>query len=580
MTDEKTHSGSRGPTAPMAATTVLAEALTLAMTVDELVGGEHAADLVVPGQSLGTPDAERGWQTAGDGIEEGGGSEWRVGQLGYLHIVDGCVQVISPVWVAEDGSEAHLLCLRALYPRPQLRPDWVQQAVQEAGVCHGVVESAIEALCRDPATTDDTVASASVLVACATPPVHGSDGRIDYSVDLDKRAGLLLPDGSIDLRERNSAVGVTAGQTVVRIERSTPGQNGSDVRGKALKAENGADPELTSGENVRLEASADAGEALVAEIDGNLAVESGVVHVRSVFTVPGDVDYDVGNIDVPGDVEIRGLVGSGFSVKAGGTIAVTGTTEPGATLQARGDVIVGQGIVGEKTRVIAGGSVTTKFIQNSSVAAAADVTVGSYIFSGRVRAGAGAVRVENRGGGRGGSIVGGQVLAGTTVEVHRIGSPETDRTLVGIAIDPTLAARVTELRQDHQKLITATVRMQSAMRITSPNDREQLAHLLARTSAADLDKVEAQLQELRHMLQETEQVQAKIDVIEADTRRLLSGGRVHALQEVFADVQIQIGPAVRQMTEKITGACEFYSADGRVQWRAASSDRESTTQHQ
>ncbi|MFP6644025.1 MAG: FapA family protein [Candidatus Latescibacterota bacterium] len=263
-----------------------------------------------------------------------------------------------------------------------------------------------------------------VLVACATPPVHGSDGSIEYSVDLDKRAGRLLPDGSIDLRERNSAVAVTTGQIVARVTGSTVGEDGCDVRGAPLAATPGTDPDVTAGEEVRLEESEDQSAALIAEIDGNLAVESGTVHVRSVFTVSGDVDYDVGNIDVPGDVEIRGLVGSGFSV--------AGTTEPGATLQAGGDGLVGQGILGEKTCVIADGSVTTKFIQDSVVTAGGDITVGSYIFNGRVSAGTGRARRESGGGDRGGSIVGGQVLAGHLVEAHRIGSSETDRTLVGM----------------------------------------------------------------------------------------------------------------------------------------------------
>ena len=78
---------------------------------------------------------------------------------------------------------------------------------------------------------------------------------------------------------------------------------------------------------------------------------------------------------------------------------MVGTTEPGATLQAGGDGLVGQGILGEKTCVIADGSVTTKFIQNSVVTAGGDITVGSYIFNGRVSAGTGAVRVENQEGG-------------------------------------------------------------------------------------------------------------------------------------------------------------------------------------
>lgn len=149
--------------------------------------------------------------------------------------------------------------------------------------------------------------------------------------------------------------------------------------------------------------------------------------MHSVFTVIGDVDFDVGNIDIPGDVEIRGLVGSGSSVTVGGTISVAGTTEPGATLQVGGDVLVGQGILGEKTCVIADG----------------DITVSSYIFNGRVSA----------------------------------------------------------------------------------------------------------------------------DEIAAKTEQQLSCGRIRARQDLFSDLQVQIGPWIRHVTKWITGGCEFHRSDGRVQWR-------------
>ena len=56
--------------------------------------------------------------------------------------------------------------------------------------------------------------------------------------------------------------------------------------------------------------------------------------------------------------------------------------------------------------------------------------------------------------------------------------------------------------------------------------------------------------------------------IAAKTEQQLSCGRIRARQDLFSDVQVQIGPRVRHVTEWITGGCEFYRSDGRVQWRA------------
>jgi uncharacterized protein (DUF342 family) len=109
---------------------------------------------------------------------------------------------------------------------------------------------------------------------------------------------------------------------------------------------------------------------------------------------------------------------------------------------------------------------------------------------------------------------------------------------------------------------------QSVLGKTSPNDREQLQRLLARTPATHLDSVEAQLQQLRDWLREAEEVQARVDEIAAKTEQQLSCGRIRARQDLFSDGQVQIGPRVRHVTEWITGGCEFYRSDGRVQWRA------------
>ena len=56
--------------------------------------------------------------------------------------------------------------------------------------------------------------------------------------------------------------------------------------------------------------------------------------------------------------------------------------------------------------------------------------------------------------------------------------------------------------------------------------------------------------------------------IAAKIEQQLSCGRIRARQDLFSDVQVQIGPRVRHVMEWITGGCEFYRSDGRVQWRA------------
>lgn len=64
------------------------------------------------------------------------------------------------------------------------------------------------------------------------PAKRGEDGRVDYSFDPEVRSGTLQEDGSIDLRERNSYIGVVAGQKVATIYPPTDGTGCRNVRGR------------------------------------------------------------------------------------------------------------------------------------------------------------------------------------------------------------------------------------------------------------------------------------------------------------------------------------------------------------
>ncbi len=126
------HGQTDTPAAPMAATAAFVDALATTTHVADVVGAAHAADLVVLGEQLPTSDAAPG-QSDDGGVEETGGG-LQISQLGYLYAASGGLQVIPPIWIAEDGGEAHFLCLSAQRPWPALRHEWVREALTAAGV--------------------------------------------------------------------------------------------------------------------------------------------------------------------------------------------------------------------------------------------------------------------------------------------------------------------------------------------------------------------------------------------------------------------------------------------------------------
>jgi hypothetical protein len=364
--------------------------------------------------------------------------------FGYVCLLDGVLSVIPPVWTSADHIEAHFVYFSAAGPRSELNWDGLSKALEAKRVRYGLRDDEIKKLIEKPITGDK---AATRLIALGVPSQAGVDAHIEYTFNPEKQAGAFLSDGSIDLRERNEVVGVKEEQLLARISPASRGNSGVDLAGKEILGQAGKEQIFKAEKNVRIEYGADnAPRRFYAKVDGHVEVKGKVVSVHPVVYINGDVDYSLGNIESGKDVYIDGSVLSGFSIKAGGSVMVGGTVESGATIHAERDVVVSQGIVGNNTRVVALGTVKAKYVQNSTVMARGDITIGSYLHSAHVRAG-GWVRVRDGGGERGASIVGGETFGARGVEARRLGSGSTDQTLVGIGPDPVIAAELVKLEK-------------------------------------------------------------------------------------------------------------------------------------
>ena len=71
-----------------------------------------------------------------------------------------------------------------------------------------------------------------------------------------------------------------------------------------------------------------------AEITGQPLLKNNKIVVVPIFTVAGDVDLSVGNVNFLGSIVVNGNINAGFSVTASEDIRVLGNVE-GAFLKAR-----------------------------------------------------------------------------------------------------------------------------------------------------------------------------------------------------------------------------------------------------
>ena len=220
---------------------------------------------------------------------------------------------------------------------------------------------------------------------------------------------------------------------------STKGEAGIDVFGEEVQAKDGKDFILRAGKNTRI---GDDQLSIFATIDGQLCMESKLLHVYPLFEVNGDIDMGIGNIDFVGNVTVHGNVPSGFAIKAKGDIRIFGTVEA-ATLSSNGSIYVSAGVVAQGAgKIVATQQLYTNFINQANIEVQGDIHVSQAILHSNCYVG-GAIYCHK---GKG-LIVGGNVSAGKAIFAKEIGNPMQTPTSLFVGVSIMLPQREDELIQ-------------------------------------------------------------------------------------------------------------------------------------
>jgi len=300
---------------------------------------------------------------------------------------------------------------------------------------------------------DDLVAKESYVklhvVAEGQPPVHGTDAHIEMLVTLPESGRPQEKEwGRVDYRDLGLVVNVKAGQVLARKIPATQGTPGFNVLGRPLPARNGHDVPLPAGRNTAPSETNPL--EVVATINGQLHVRGYGralrLSVEQTFTVNGDVDFSVGNLDVDGQVVIHGNVRGGFVVKATGDVRVHGFLED-ATLESGGDVHVLRGAVSGPNRanIVAQHNVHLQFADRTNVTAGGDIYVDREAVRCHFQA-EGSIIVGSQGSKRG-DIVAGTMDAGKEIQVVNVGSGRGAVTRLRVGERPSQARKRREMQK-------------------------------------------------------------------------------------------------------------------------------------
>ncbi len=498
------------------------------------VDGEDVFGRPLPAKGL------QGKPSLGENVSEQDGKLVAL-EYGYVHLLEDKLSIVSPVWLAEDNSEAFWLILdqRARPVTAALIEGWLERL----GVVEGVDTSAIEACVAR--VNDGTTAAEMATIAQGAPAKNGEDATLEVLVRTESRYGALRDDGSIDLTKAHFEPNVKADQEIARLSPATPGTPGRDLMGNTIAALDGKALTAKAGPGTRMEDGVRGFLHYYAERDGALKSVPGEVAVTDTLMIDSDVGFDTGNLEYAGEIVVKGNVGQGFTVKAGSSVFVFGSVDAGSTIVSGGDVIVGQGIAGRRTRVVARGQVRTGYIHDARVRTSSDILVGNHIVQGMLHAD-GVISVEQREGPRGGSISGGEIWGLSGIQMFVAGSSQHNHTSLTAGLDPDSAKKLDLLNrklEESSKLIARHLGRFGLRKL----DVKAIQQRLAASTGPQKKLLARAAQQLGEIVQIHQGLLKERTLIEESSSGGLATAFVNAEKAVFPGVVVRIGDSTREV---------------------------------
>ncbi len=434
------------------------------------------------------------------------------------------------IGLSRDKLTANIILSKPEPSEPPLSIDEVIQALTEAGVKHGVDEGAART------AIDERRYGEPIPVASGDPMQRGQDAQFEYLFDTEQHHSPVEgEDGRIDYRNMNFIQNVTKGSVLVRRTPPTEGVPGMTVTGERIPAPRGKDIPFRDGDNTIV---SEDGCELLANADGAVVSHHGIVSVKDVLVIDGNVDFKVGNIESVGSLKVTGKIDAGFKIRCGGNLEVNGNVED-CQIKADGNILVRGGFFGSgEGSMTAEGDITVKYAQNQKLSAGGNVIVGGELVNCQVSA---KERVIVKG--RKGKIVGGETNAGKEIRASVIGSDAATATVLTVAYDAGLMRRYHEATHEIERVNADLKRVKETLYGLY---KLQMAGKLDAQQEEALAKLEQFQKSVPSALEQLEKSKAEV---EAKIRRL-KDARVVAERTIYPGVKVHIGVLIKEIEEE------------------------------
>ncbi|MFO7849915.1 MAG: flagellar assembly protein A [Spirochaetia bacterium] len=379
------------------------------------------------------------------------------------------VDSVVHVQLAEDKMKAFLTLSPARGTGEPLTLDKVNRVLDENGVKKGInsraISQSIEAAKKGEEVT-------KVPVAEGIPPIEPGESRLKFFIKRASGKNLTIKeDGKADYKNQDKITAVEKDQAIGEIISSdTQPKDGWDVTGAPLKAKEPPPLALDIGENIRQEEQENGDIKLYAENSGEVYYDQKRLEIHTVHKVDGNVDMSTGNINFPGEVQVKGNVHEGFYVMAGGDVKIAGSVE--ASLVSSGqDVTIMQGVVGgNKAAIRAKQHIETSFAEQATLLSVGDIRLKNSCLRCDVKCNGTLKLAPDKG-----DLLGGTINTRHGIEARNIGNEKNAKTAISFGQDYLVADQIQQHEKKIEKIKEYTGKLDSMMkRYEKEGERKKL----------------------------------------------------------------------------------------------------------
>jgi len=421
----------------------------------------------------------------------------------------------------------------------------IRSALMEHQVTAGIDDQAIEIFCQQAKANPGQPIKG--IVAKGTPLTPTIQPNYQFNFSTRKSIGKILESGKINYRDRGMVNFTKSGTLLLEIVPGKAGISGLQVDGTIIEAEP-LKPlkKINAGENVKLETTSDGHLHYLAQADGQADLQGSELVIENMFTADGDVDLNTGHIKYQGPIHITGNLLNGFAAISNSDVFIDNLID-GGTVKAKGDLVVGTGIIGgKKSSITVLGNIKSEYITGvENCQAKGSIVVEKHIINSTLMAG-GAIRCA-------GKITGEcSISAFSGVETGELGAEGASRTIIEVGNDIFIRERLQKIDRVMEPMIERSIEIVDLVSLPVimkkdpsmlPTERQEKAAELIN----EYQKIDTQITLLKNKKNELEKKSAAA-----------RQARITVHQQVYPGVLIRIGHETYQVDKPLSGPIAFW----------------------